>query len=382
MKALKLLIIVSLLFSGNILAQSDAEITRMKIHIANANSALQSKNWDEALRQVEQAQDILRKPAAIFESIRIKSYHGKKDYKKAKEHVEVFYKTAPANNLIQEMAPIILDIDNKLEEEQRRREKAEIDRRRVEEEERKRKEAELLIPESIRELEKNMVNVQGGTFMMGCIKHGGFGSAGCNTWEEPRHSVSLSNFRIAKFEVTQVQWRSVMGSDPPELHNKGCDNCPVENVSWNDIQEFLNKLNQITGKNYRLPTEAEWEYAARGGNRSRGYFYSGGSNLNSVGWHKDNSDLKTHPVGRKSPNELGLYDMSGNVWEWCSDWYDDNYYKNSPSRNPQGPSSGSNRVIRGGGIFDFWFNHSVYRRSSRKPEFRGRAFGFRVAHNQ
>ena len=135
-----------------------------------------------------------------------------------------------------------------------------------------------------------------------------------------------------------------MGSNPSRY--TGDDNLPVEQVSWKDVQEFIQKLNALTGKTYRLPTEAEWEYAARGGNQSQGYKYAGSNTVGDVAWHYGNSDHKTHPVGQKQPNELGLYDMSGNVWEWCQDWYGD--YSSSAQTNPTGPSSGSYRVLRGG----------------------------------
>jgi formylglycine-generating enzyme required for sulfatase activity len=157
----------------------------------------------------------------------------------------------------------------------------------------------------------------------------------------------LSSFHIGKYEVTQEEWEAVMGSNPS--HFKGCPKCPVEQVSWDDIQEFLQKLNTKTANNYRLPTEAEWEYAARGGKRSKGYKYSGANNnLSSVGWYNRNSNDKTREVGTKRSNELGLFDMSGNVYEWCSDWYDTGYYAKSPKMNPTGPSSGKSKVFRGG----------------------------------
>ena len=186
----------------------------------------------------------------------------------------------------------------------------------------------------------NMVYVAGGTFQMG--------SNDGESWEKPVHSVTLSDYCIGQTEVTQELWQAVMGSNPS--YNKGAKN-PVTDVSWNDCQKFISKLNRLTGGCFRLPTEAEWEYAARGGNKSRGYKYSGSDYfLSSVAWYGDNSGDEVHPVGSKSPNELGLYDMSGNVWEWCSDRYGS--YPSSPQTNPTGASSGSRRVLRGGGNSD------------------------------
>jgi formylglycine-generating enzyme required for sulfatase activity len=175
------------------------------------------------------------------------------------------------------------------------------------------------LPQSIQDIEKNLVYVQGGSYMMG--------SSDGQPREKPVHKVTLSSFKISKYEVTQAQWKAVMGTNPSNF--KGCDNCPVEQVSWNDTQTFLKKLNELTGKKYRLLSEAEWEYAARGGNKSKGYKYAGSNSLNNVAWHNGNSGKKTHPVGQKQPNELGLYDMTGNVYEWCQDWYDDKYYEKS-----------------------------------------------------
>jgi sulfatase modifying factor 1 len=168
----------------------------------------------------------------------------------------------------------------------------------------------------------------------------------CKDDEKPAHPVTLSSFNIGKYEVTQAQWQEVMGANPSKF--KGCAECPVENVSWNDTQEFIKKLQKLTGKRFRLPTEAEWEFAARGGTTSKGYQYAGGNTLSSVAWHYNNSNKKTHPVGQKDPNELGLYDMSGNVFEWCSDWFGKDHYNNSSSSNPKGASSGIHKVLRGG----------------------------------
>lgn len=186
-----------------------------------------------------------------------------------------------------------------------------------------------------------MVAVEGGTFTMGATSE-----QDSDAWddEKPAHKVTLSDYYIGQTEVTQALWEAVMGGNPSRRVG---DNLPVEQVSWNDCQVFIQKLNQLTGKQFRLPTEAEWEYAARGGRKSRGYKYAGGNNIGSVAWYDDNSGNEMHPVATKQANELGIYDMSGNVWEWCSDWYGD--YTSSSQSDPQGPSSGSDRVGRGGG---------------------------------
>lgn len=186
----------------------------------------------------------------------------------------------------------------------------------------------------------DMMLVQAGTFMMGAT------SEQEDPWgdEKPIHQVTLTNnYYIGQTEVTQALWQAVMGYNPSFFNG---DNLPVECVSWNDCQDFLRKLNSLTGKCFRLPTEAEWEFAARGGLKSRGTQYSGSSSLDDCGWYDGNSDSKTHPVAMKQANELGLYDMSGNVWEWCQDWWGS--YVRSSQTNPTGPGSGSDRVYRGG----------------------------------
>ncbi len=186
----------------------------------------------------------------------------------------------------------------------------------------------------------DMIPVEGGTFTMGATSEQG---SDYDSDEKPAHQVTLDSFMIGKYEVTQALWRAVMGSNPSWFRG---DNLPVEHVSWDDCQTFIKRLNSLTGKNFRLPTEAEWEYAARGGNKSKGYKYSGSDNVDDVAWYYDNSGDKTQAVGTKRPNELGLYDMNGNVSEWCGDWYGD--YSSSAQTNPTGATSGSYRVNRGG----------------------------------
>ncbi len=211
----------------------------------------------------------------------------------------------------------------------------------------------------------NFVLIEPGEFMMG--------SENASSAEKPVHLVRITRpFEMGKYEVTQAQWQAVMGSNPS--HFKRCGDCPVENVSWEDAQEFIQRLNaQGSRYTYRLPTEAEWEYACRAGSTGD---YAG--NLNAMAWYGENSGDKTHAVGTKRPNAWGLYDMHGNVWEWCQDWYGENYYSQSPSVDSQGPSTGSYRVTRGGG----WDNGALYCRSADRgwsaPDFRVYALGFRL----
>ena len=182
-----------------------------------------------------------------------------------------------------------------------------------------------------------MIRVAAGTFMMGDKK--GKPDA------QPVHSVTLTNdYYMGETEVTQELWTAVMGKNPSDFESP---KNPVECVSWDDCQKFIRKLNKLTGKKFRLPTEAEWEYAARGGNKSKGCLFAGSNNIDDVAWYWDNSMQQTHPVAQKQPNELGLYDMCGNVWEWCNDKYDSTYYSHSPATNPTGPATGTG-LVRGG----------------------------------
>jgi formylglycine-generating enzyme required for sulfatase activity len=229
-----------------------------------------------------------------------------------------------------------------------------------------------------------MVLVEGGSFQMG--------STNGESWEKPVHTVTVKRFHISKYEVTQKEWVEIMGSNPSRF--KG-DNLPVEQVSWNDVVEYCNKRSLKEGltpayrssggeitcdfnaTGYRLPTEAEWEYAAKGGGKDLMVFeYSGGNSPGAIAWYTDNSGNSTHPVGTKQPNSLGLYDMSGNVYEWCWDWYGS--YSSGSQTDPRGASSGSNRVFRGGG----WGDTAQYVRSAGRslstPSFRSSNLGFRL----
>jgi serine/threonine protein kinase len=206
----------------------------------------------------------------------------------------------------------------------------------------------------ISDIEKDMAFVTGGSFDMGCGSSSGslFGyNDDCQTDEQPLHRIQLNDYSIGKFEITQSQWEAIMGAK--KFHFEGCDDCPAEMVSWIEVQEFLKIISDHTGKRYRLPTEAEWEYAARSGQNENDYLYAANNDLDEVAWYVKNSGKKTHPVGGKIPNELGIYDMTGNVREWCSDWYGEAYYSNLEpgAENPKGPSFSSSdpagRVLRG-----------------------------------
>ena len=211
-----------------------------------------------------------------------------------------------------------------------------------------------------------MVYVEGGSFEMG--------SNDGDSNEKPVHRVTVDDFYIGKYVVTQKELEAVMGNNPSNFQG---DNLPVEQVSWDDVQEFLQKLSTKTGKNYRLPTEAEWEYAARGGHKSSGNTYSGSNRIDNVAWYDGNSNSQTHTVGTKQPNELGIYDMTGNVWEWCSDWYGS--YSSNAQTNPQGSSSGSDRVLRGGSFTDDGGSCRGAYRSFNTPDDRYFDCGFRLS---
>ena len=249
---------------------------------------------------------------------------------------------------------------------------------------------------TVKGVEFKMIKVEGGTFSMGATSEQG---SDAYNHEKPVHSVTLSDYYIGETEVTQELWEAVMGSNPSCF--KGDNQLPVERVSWDDCQEFIKELNRLTGKNFRLPTEAEWEYAARGGKYSKDYVYkySGSNNADEVAWYCrnsgdkylsgkwndddesiiENNNCKTHLVKTKKANELGLYDMSGNVYEWCNDRYNENYYRNSPQTNPTGPSKGWDRVLRGGSWFSYGRNVRVSNRSGIAPGYRCYDLGLRLA---
>ena len=217
---------------------------------------------------------------------------------------------------------------------------------------------------SVNDVSFTMIKVGCGTFQMGEKE-----------WATPVHQVTLTNdYYIGETEVTQELWQAVMGSNPSNF--KG-NKLPVEQVSWNDCQTFIAKLNELTGMNFRLPTEAEWEFAVRGGNASLGYTYSGSNIVGDVAWYENNSNNQTHEVATKAPNELGIYDMIGNVFEWCQEWYGD--YSSSAQTNPTGPASGSYRVLRGGAWNSDDYNCRMALRNGYWPSYPSYDLGLRLA---
>ena len=217
------------------------------------------------------------------------------------------------------------------------------------------------------------VKLPAGCFQMGCGPQDG----DCDSDEKPAHKVCVDEFWLGKYEVTQAQWQKIMGSNPANFQDSPVH--PVEEVSWDDVQAYLKKLNWQAGTfAYRLPTEAEWEYACRAGTQTAYSFGNDAGNLGEYAWYNGNSGDKTHAVGQLKPNPWGLYDMHGNVWEWCQDWYGENYYSNSSEKNPQGPSSGEYRLLRGGS----WHDYASYVRCASRvrsnPDSRYGSFGLRV----
>jgi len=233
-----------------------------------------------------------------------------------------------------------------------------------------------------------MIFVEGGSFVMGCTSE----QSSCFGDEKPAHTVELSPYYIGKHQVTQKLWYAVTGFSInfqknflkiELLNGEGCD-YPMYYINYGECVEFCSKLNKLLAKQipkgykFSLPTEAQWEYAARGGNKSKGYEYSGSSNIDDVAWYEDNCNRKTHKVGAKIENELGIFDMSGNIQEWCKDWYNDLYYLNTPSANPKGPDSGSCRVLRGGSWYCKQQHCRVAFRHCTSPSNRSCDVGLRV----
>ncbi len=298
---------------------------QLDLSIKAATKDMEAERWEDAVNNFEKAMELgVNLPGKFY------FLYGKALYKTGSYEYSLSSLTnyltliGREGKYYEEAITLVVDAENKQKEKIRRESESKSEKE-----------------EAAKETEDGMVLVKGGCFDMGDI----FGTGSSD--EKPVHTVCVGDFYLGKTEVTQKQWVEIVGNNPSKFQ---CGDCPVERVSWNNVQDFIKKLNEKTGMHYRLPTEAEWEYAARSGGLKQQW--AGTNDKEKIGeytWYRFTALGVTHAVGGKTPNDIGLYDMMGNVWEWCSDWYDKKYYEYSPSKDPQGPAEGTNRVIRGGG---------------------------------
>ena len=298
---------------------------QMDILINTAKNDMEEERWKEAVQGFEKVIKLGVNPPGVFHF-----YYGKAlletDNIDSSLSSLTNYLTLVGRDgeYFEDTITLIVEAKNKLDEANLRSE-----------------ESQKKITDAAKETEDGMVFIKGGCFDMGDIFDDG------SSDENPEHMVCVADFYLGKAEVTQKQWIKIIGYDPSKFQ---CEDCPVERVSWYDVQGFIRKLNDTTGMNYRLPTEAEWEYAARSGGRKEKWAGTGNRvEIGEYAWYSLNSGGRTNAVAGLKPNRLGLYDMMGNVWEWCSDWYNKQYYHHSTSKDPKGPMNGSHRVLRGGG---------------------------------
>ena len=298
---------------------------QLDLLVNSATKSMKAGRWEDAVQSFEKAMKLGVSLPGEFHFLYGKALYKTGSYAYALSSLTIYLTLVGRDGeYYEEAITLVVDAENKQKEETRRT--SESKQQKV---------------EAASETEDGMVYVKGGCFDMGDIFDTGASD------EKPVHTVCIGDFYLGKAEVTQKQWEDVTGSNPSKFQ---CADCPVERVSWNNVQDFIKKLNEKTGMNYRLPTEAEWEYAARSGGLKEQW--AGTNNEEEIGdyiWYGFTAEGRTHAVAGKTPNGIGLCDMMGNVWEWCADWYDKKYYEYSPSKDPHGPSEGSNRVIRGGG---------------------------------
>ena len=345
--------------SGNVNAGLPKEVLKDK-YLMGLSQALKNEDHKKALSYFKKLDKLKVKLPVSTWYFRGETYYKLENFTKANKALSTYIKKAgKKGKYYKEALTLLLDAEEKGA-------KAKVAKAKA-------KKAAVKVQKAIKNLKtgKGMVFVKGGCFEMGDT----FEKGDRFSFEHPVHEVCLDDFNIGKYEVTQKEWTGVMGKNPSYF--KGCDNCPVEDVSWEDIQKFIGKLKQMTGKNYRLPTEAEWEYAARSGGKKEKY--SGGDDIDSFAWYDGNSGGKPHPVGQKQANGLGLYDMSGNVGEWVSDRFDSDYYKNSPKDNPKGPSWGGHRTLRGGSYDENSKDSRVSKRGAYEQVNGIYYYGFRLA---
>lgn len=327
---ISLLLMMIVCFNGNqTLFAKDKSLppeVKVDIFMKSAIKDIEAERWQDAVENFEDALGL-----GVSLPVELHFFYGKALFKIGSYEHSLSsltnYLTLEGRNgeYYEEAITLVVDAENKQKEKERRT-------------------SDLKQQQSVAasETEDGMLFIKGGCFDMGDIFDTG------SPDEKPVHTVCVGDFYLGKTEVTQKQWKETVGDNPSKFK---CDDCPVERVSWHDVRVFIERLNKSTGMHYRLPTEAEWEYAARSGGLKDEW---AGTNIESeideYAWYRNNSAMNgTHAVAGKKPNGLGLYDMMGNVWEWCSDWYDSDYYGKSPAKDPKGPYEGSTRVLRGGG---------------------------------
>jgi formylglycine-generating enzyme required for sulfatase activity len=368
LKAIYLLFCFTLLFSFTLTTRPAHAVP--KSVIAKSEYLMAEKLFNQgdhsgAIKHALKAKSLLSKSNSRIEYLLTNAYYAQSDYGKAMVSLEEFFNVTPESSSgtekYNEMVSLYAELEILLQKQ--------VEKEEAIKEKKKKDEATKEIVSSM--LSQQMVAVPGGCFKMGTSS---FFSAGDDN-EKPAHKVCLNSFSIGKYEVTQALWTAVMGSNPSHLSG---DDYPVTTVSMGDVQQFLHELNRLTDKHYRLPTEAEWEYAARSGGKKEKY--SGGKNPDQVGWYLKNSGDTIHTVGKKTANGLGLYDMSGNVWEWCQDWYSKKYYQNSPVNNPTGPAKGKRYVLRGGAFSTTDSRLRVSSRACNHPNVHQTNHGFRLVH--
>ena len=325
--SLALIVTAMVASMSNVFAQDKemAPEVQLDLLVNSATKSMKAGRWEDAVQSLERVMKLGLSLPGEFHYLYGKSLYKTGSYEYALSSLTIYLTLVGREGEYYEDAiTLVVDTENKQKE---------VTRRTSESKQQK--------VEAASETEDGMVYVKGGCFDMGDIFDTGTSD------EKPVHTVCIGDFYLGKTEVTQKQWEDVTGSNPAKFQ---CADCPVERVSWNNVQDFIKKLNEKTGMNYRLPTEAEWEYAARSGGLKEQW--AGTNDEEKIGeytWYGYTAEGRTHAVAGKTPNAIGLYDMMGNVWEWCSDRYDKEYYETSPSKDPQGPSDGKNRVLRGGG---------------------------------
>ncbi|MCK5825652.1 MAG: SUMF1/EgtB/PvdO family nonheme iron enzyme [Desulfuromusa sp.] len=368
MRITYLLVCFTLLLSfvpGIEAAHAVPKMVKAKSEYLLAEKLLNQGNHSGAIEHALKSKTLLGKSNSRIEYLLTKAYNAQGKYAKALAALEEFFAVTPESSSgsdeYNEMVSLYSELEILTQEQ----------RKRLETEKNEKKTKKKALQEALAEVSRQIVAVPGGCFKVG--NHTLFSG---DDDERPRHKVCLDNFSIGKYEVTQALWVAVMGNNPSETLG---GTIPVTMVSWEDVQQFIHKINSETGKNYRLPTEAEWMYAARSGGKKEKY--SGGNDLDKVGWYGGNADGTIHPVGQKAANGLGLHDMTGNVWEWCQDWYGAEYYMISRVNNPTGPSAGNYRVKHGGSSVnndkDFL---RVGKRVNGLPSSKKTSSGFRLVH--